>query len=55
MAKKLKSQLIRLKCEVCSHINYTTTKGLATKEKMAISKFCENCKKHTKHNETKIK
>jgi ribosomal protein L33 len=57
MAKKLKSQLIRLKCAECGHINYTTTKGLALKDKLALSKFCNNktCKKHTTHNEVKIK
>jgi ribosomal protein L33 len=57
MAKKLKSQLIRLKCSECGRIGYTTAKGLAIKEKLAMSKFCNSrsCKKHTLHNEVKIK
>lgn len=55
MAKKVKSQFIRLKCSECNKIGYTTTKGVATKEKLALSKFCKVCKKHTLHNEVKIK
>ncbi|MFZ6022478.1 MAG: 50S ribosomal protein L33 [Patescibacteria group bacterium] len=54
--KKGKTQYVRMKCSVCGHINYTTVRGTkAGAEKLALSKFCQTCKKHTDHNETKIK
>ena len=55
MAKKKKKQ-IRLKCTVCGHINYVTTKSLDnTNTKLQLKKFCPWCKKHTLHVETKVK
>ncbi|WKZ24069.1 MAG: 50S ribosomal protein L33 [Candidatus Dojkabacteria bacterium] len=54
--KKGKTQYVRLKCSVCSEINYTTVRGTkAGAEKLALKKFCNRCKLHTDHNETKIK
>jgi len=52
---KGKTQYVRMKCSTCAHINYTTVRGMhAGSEKLALSKFCRNCKAHTAHNETKI-
>ena len=56
MAKKNKKKLIRLKCSVCGHINYVTSKPLDNSNtKFQVKKHCPWCKKHTLHIETKIK
>lgn len=48
--------LIKLECTVCHRINYYTTKskGKETKkERLKLKKYCQWCKKHTLHKETK--
>ncbi len=55
MAKK-KKKYIRLKCTVCGHINYVTTKpDTQGNAKFTIKKYCKWCNKHTEHVETKVK
>lgn len=47
---------IALQCIECKNKNYTTTKNKRnTPEKLKIKKYCKFCKKHTIHNEVKIK
>lgn len=47
--------LLRLKCTVCKHANYYTTKNKKKVErKLEYKKFCDNCRKHTVHKEAKI-
>ncbi|MDR2847459.1 MAG: 50S ribosomal protein L33 [Mycoplasmataceae bacterium] len=47
---------VRLECSECHHINYLTFKnGKNTTEKLNLNKFCNNCRKITKHVETKKK
>ncbi|MEX0878035.1 MAG: 50S ribosomal protein L33 [Candidatus Spechtbacterales bacterium] len=48
--------LVRLKCAQCSTVNYHTRKNKKTnEEKIELKKFCNECRKHTKHAETKKK
>ncbi|MEA3493517.1 MAG: 50S ribosomal protein L33 [Candidatus Margulisiibacteriota bacterium] len=43
-----------LACTVCKRENYTTTKNkMNTKERLELLKFCNWCRKHTKHKEKK--
>ncbi len=55
MAKKETRVIIALRCQVCKNKNYTTYKSKALQEKIENKKFCPNCKKHTLHEETKLK
>ena len=56
MATKYKEKLIGFECGDCKKINYYSTKNKKTlKEKLQLKKYCNSCKKHTKHKETKIK
>ncbi len=52
-------RLINLKCTVCNRINYSVkkSKGKDPKEgkKLELKKFCQWCRKHTVHKESKIK
>jgi large subunit ribosomal protein L33 len=46
--------IIQLECTECRNRNYSTTKNKTTKpEKFEIKKFCNTCRKHTPHKETK--
>jgi large subunit ribosomal protein L33 len=55
MAKEKRAQ-IQLKCEECGKVNYWTEKNTDnTKEKLSLKKFCRHCRKHTLHNEAKMK
>ncbi|MBI2600994.1 50S ribosomal protein L33 [Candidatus Daviesbacteria bacterium] len=55
MAKKGNRILTGLQCSVCKIKNYTTEKNVInTKDKLALSKFCQHCRKQTSHNEAKI-
>jgi large subunit ribosomal protein L33 len=46
--------IITLECTACRERNYSTTKNKrANAEKLALSKFCWRCRKHTNHKETK--
>ncbi len=54
MASKYSEHIIKLKCTVCSRINYYTRKNKKkTEKKLELNKFCKWCRKHTKHKETK--
>ena len=52
-------KLINLKCSVCNRINYSVKKSKGkdpkAEKKLELKKFCEWCRKHTVHKETKIK
>lgn len=55
MAKKGKVQKFHLTCSVCKQRNYVVKKNtMNTTDKLALSKFCEWCRKHTDHAETKL-
>ena len=46
--------IIALACLECKRRNYSTTKNKKkTTERLALSKFCPWCRKHTAHKETK--
>jgi len=45
---------VRLKCGECGKHNYTTKKNRTRQEKLEVKKFCNKCRKHTLHKETKI-
>ena len=55
MAKKENTVIIALRCEVCQNKNYTTRKSKLMQEKIENKKFCPHCKKHTLHQEAKVK
>jgi len=46
--------IITLACSECKGRNYTTTRNKKTMtEKLELKKFCNSCRKHTPHRETK--
>ena len=46
--------MIKLECSACKHVNYTSKKNKKTiKERLLLSKYCNWCKKHVDHKETK--
>ncbi|MDP3964285.1 MAG: 50S ribosomal protein L33 [bacterium] len=46
--------LIKLECTVCKKVNYHSHKNKKTlKNRIELKKFCNSCKKHTSHKETK--
>jgi len=52
MAKK--KAFSKIQCQTCKEINYFTKKSkLAAEKKLEMKKFCNRCKKHTPHKETK--
>lgn len=55
MAKKGENRdAITLQCSECKHVLRPTEKNKQnTVEKLTISKYCPNCKKHTEHKEKK--
>ncbi|MBQ9014387.1 MAG: 50S ribosomal protein L33 [Bacilli bacterium] len=55
MAKKGENRaLVSLKCTECNEINYRVEKNKVNDpERMELSKYCNRCKKHTKHKESK--
>lgn len=54
MASKYSANLIKLKCSVCNRVNYYTRKNKKLVErKLEYKKFCNWCRKHTVHKETK--
>ncbi len=56
MAKKGNRQTVLLECNDCKGKNYVSQKNVInSKDKMTLSKFCNSCRKHTDHNETKVK
>ena len=40
-----------LECTVCGEYNYRTPRNQRTTEKLALSKYCWRCRKHTAHKE----
>ncbi|OGY58386.1 MAG: 50S ribosomal protein L33 [Candidatus Colwellbacteria bacterium RIFCSPHIGHO2_12_FULL_43_12] len=53
---KVSDNLIRLKCTVCSRMNYYTHKNKKQVErKLEYKKFCDWCRKHTPHKENKLR
>jgi len=47
-------EIITLGCTECKNRNYTSWKNKKkTKDKIELSKYCNHCKKHTKHRELK--
>ncbi|MBF0282804.1 MAG: 50S ribosomal protein L33 [Zetaproteobacteria bacterium] len=47
--------LLALACEECKRRNYTTDKNKRkTTDKIVLNKFCNSCRKHTAHKETKV-
>ena len=46
--------IITLQCGSCKNRNYSTTKNKKkTTDRLALSKYCRFCRKHTEHKETK--
>lgn len=51
---KFSENLIKMKCAVCSRINYYTRKNKKKNEKkLELKKYCAWCRKHALHKETK--
>ena len=47
-------EIVTLQCPVCKERNYSTTKNKKTTTgRLEFSKFCNRCRKHTAHKETK--
>jgi len=44
---------VTLACSECKNRNYHTTKNKKATERMALTKFCPACRKHTSHKEVK--
>jgi len=45
---------VTLRCEDCKRRNYVTTKNKkTTTDKLAFSKYCRFCRKHTQHKEAR--
>ena len=57
MAKKTdKRTLVTLSCSECKTPNYRVSKNTDnTKDKLNLNKYCNKCRKTTKHVETKTK
>ncbi|MCI7241134.1 MAG: 50S ribosomal protein L33 [Bacilli bacterium] len=55
MAKKNENRvLVSLVCEECKNSNYTVSKNKKnTTERLELNKFCNTCRKTTKHKEKK--
>ncbi|MFH1612720.1 MAG: 50S ribosomal protein L33 [bacterium] len=47
-------EIVILACSECKRRNYNTTRNKKkSEEKISIKKFCNSCKKHILHKETK--
>jgi large subunit ribosomal protein L33 len=47
-------EIITLQCPDCKERNYSKTKNKKkTTSRLELSKFCNRCRKHTAHKETK--
>jgi len=54
MAKKGSRIDVGLVCEVCHAVNYVVEKNkVNTTSSLKLNKFCQKCRKHTVHKETK--
>jgi len=48
-------ELLSLACEKCKRRNYTTDKNKrTTTEKLKLRKYCNSCRVHTLHTESKV-
>ncbi|RPI19348.1 MAG: 50S ribosomal protein L33 [Ignavibacteriae bacterium] len=46
--------IITLECSVCKNRNYSTTKNKSKHSgRVEFKKFCNSCRKHTQHKETR--
>lgn len=53
--KKGQRQRFLLACPACNRRNYITTKNITNdKDKLALNKYCLQCRKTTEHKETKL-
>lgn len=53
MAKKGARELVGLICSVCKSQNYITERNKVNMEgKLALNKYCKNCRKSTAHKES---
>lgn len=49
-----KRPIITLACEECKERNYVTNKNKAnTRDRLELKKFCNRCRRHTPHKETR--
>jgi large subunit ribosomal protein L33 len=47
-------EIVNLQCTVCKERNYSTTKNKKTTTgRLEFSKFCNRCRKHQAHKESK--
>ena len=47
-------EIVTLQCPDCKERNYSTTKNKkTTTARLEFKKFCNTCRKHTPHKETK--
>ncbi|SEG00031.1 LSU ribosomal protein L33P [Bryocella elongata] len=47
-------EIVTLQCPVCKNRNYSTTKNKKTTTgRLEFKKFCNTCREHTPHKETK--
>jgi len=45
-----------LQCSECKQLNYITSKNRTTNpDRLSLKKYCSVCRKHTVHNETRVK
>lgn len=50
----VKKAAIKMQCTECKTVNYFTNKSKAVAEtKLELLKFCNSCRKHTKHKESR--
>ncbi len=50
----LMREIVNLQCPECKNRNYSTTKNKKTTTgRLEFAKFCNTCRKHTPHKETK--
>ena len=48
------SDIIHLECSDCKHRNYSTMRNKKKNQnKIKLLKYCQFCRKHTEHKETK--
>ncbi len=51
---KIKDNMAKMKCGECARITaYTKRNKKKVKEKLSLQKYCNFCRKHTPHNESK--
>ncbi len=54
MAKKGQRLQFGLQCTVCGGVNYVTERNKQnTPDALKLTKYCQNCRKHTEHKERK--